>query len=290
MKTVFGDISAIAHLFMTGKQDNARNSNNTFYFERNAIFSYGSHFCIANKVQSETGENAILLTERSYSNTTSKHVSVVRSAIYGNIIYCPYPLSKYGNKTNHEDNFKYWLSNCENIAQNLVSAKKPEKYLFEISCIKTKCEKYANFFGVAIPETLQAIFEISSKDSYLQFSEKKAIYEQKEKERKQAEQLKKQKVAIDKWLKFETYRIYDGLQFDLLRFNATSNEIETTQAVKIPFEIGKLFFRQLEQNKITVGMHLLSYSVRSIDKKTISIGCHTFEIKYLLKFGKQLYN
>jgi len=51
------------------------------YFDGETIYSYGSHFPIACHVTDKHGKPAILFTTRSYSVTTSGHVSAVRSAI-----------------------------------------------------------------------------------------------------------------------------------------------------------------------------------------------------------------
>lgn len=46
------------------------------------IYSYGHHFCIARKwVAPDTGRDWYLLTERTYSQTTRRHVQVVSRAI-----------------------------------------------------------------------------------------------------------------------------------------------------------------------------------------------------------------
>src|SRR5258708_7491843 len=83
-KTVF-DTGEIPHLWAHKVQENARNAQGNFYFENDIIFSYGSHFRIPRQVEDNpTKKNpkpAILFTTRSYSVTTSGHISAVRSAI-----------------------------------------------------------------------------------------------------------------------------------------------------------------------------------------------------------------
>ncbi len=77
----------VAHIWASQRQDSARNSAHNFYFNDRTIYSYGSHFPIAEIMKDKP--NVIFFTTHSYSNTTSKHISLVRRAIpdYINTIY-----------------------------------------------------------------------------------------------------------------------------------------------------------------------------------------------------------
>lgn len=55
MKTVFTDISQVAHLWANQLQESARNSGN-YYFNGDAIYSYGSHFMIAKHHTNKQGK------------------------------------------------------------------------------------------------------------------------------------------------------------------------------------------------------------------------------------------
>lgn len=283
MKHVFTDISHIAHLWANQLQDSARNSGN-FYFEGKTIFSYGSHFPIARHVTNERGENAVLFTERGYSVTTSKHISVVRQAAsHLNLIYCCHP-----SVADHSNNFTFWVNEAEAFGQKLLKAKKPEIYLSEIAQIAQRVNKYAAFFDLTIPETLQAALSIGNKAEFLQYKDKKEEFEKQEKLRAQKELEKRHKKELAKWLKFETHRLYVHNGLDYLRLNVTDKRIETTQAVQIPLEIGKRFWQSLKSGKVQVGHKILDYTVNSING-TVKIGCHTFKTDYLLKFGESVF-
>lgn len=77
-KVVHSDM--VAHLWAHQTQAEARNAQRNFYFINDVIYSYGGHFPVAKHVQSK-GRAAVLLTTQKYSNTTAKHVGVVRAAI-----------------------------------------------------------------------------------------------------------------------------------------------------------------------------------------------------------------
>jgi hypothetical protein len=141
MKKVFTDISTIAHLWANQLQEEARNSGN-FYFDGKTIYSYGGHFPIAKHIEKD-GERAVLFTTRGYSNTTARHIAVVRhAASHLNVIKC------YNPNTTHEENFNRWKIDAELVAAKLPKAKKPEKYLNELEYINSQANKYAQFFGL----------------------------------------------------------------------------------------------------------------------------------------------
>lgn len=282
MKTVFTDISQVAHLWANHLQDEAKNSGHNFYFSGNTIYSYGNHFPIAKHVINDAGKKATLFTERSYSNTTAKHISVVRQAArHLNVIYC------YNPDNTHEQNFKCWLNDAEQSAEKLVKAKKPELYLSEISQIASKVNKYASFFSIPIPQTLQAILAIGNKSEYAAYAEKKSEYELAEKKQAEKNLQKRHKKELSEWLKGKTHRLYVHNGFDYLR--VSDNGIETTQAVQIPLETAKGLYTAIKDNSLNVGAKFMQYEVLETGKN-IKIGCHNFKTDYLLKFGQTLFS
>lgn len=280
MKTVFTDTNAIAHLWANKLQTDARNSGSNFYFRNDEIYSYGSHFCIAKHVKNGCGEDAVLFTERTYSNTTSKHIAIVRQASnHKNIIYCYNPLNL------HSQNFAAWEIEIETIAASLVKAKKPEIYLNKIDCIKDKINKYASFFGLPIPLELIVAMDISDKGKFVAYAEIKEKLKIESEAKAKIELQKRCKDELKKWLGLETNRIYNYNGFDYLRLN--NGRIETSQAVHLPLELGKRLYTSIKDNTIKVGQKVLDYQVNEIGS-IIKIGCHTFKKSYLLQFGSKL--
>ena len=273
--------SELCHKWANQEQESGRTSNGTLYFNGSTIYSYGSHFPIAKHIVNEQGQRAVLFTERSYSNTTAKHKSHVwMSCKNDDIIYCSVPGGS------HDDNFNYWLIFAEiHGARKLKTARKPEIYLNIISNVESKAVKYAEFFGIEIPETLKAVLSIKDKTEYLQYESKAIEFAKLEQARKLKEQKAKFKEDIKKWLNLETSRLYTTYKYDFLRIN--DNRIETTQAVQIPLELGKRLYNSIKNQSLKVGDKVLNYSVNEIGND-IKIGCHTFKQSYLLKFGSQL--
>ena len=274
-------VSELCHKWANMEQESGRNANGSMYFNGSTIYSYGSHFPIAKHIVNEQGQRAVLFTERSYSVTTEKHKSQVwMSCKNDNIIFCSLP-----NST-HQDNFNFWLNIAElQGARKLKTARKPELYLNIISNVESKAVKYADFFGIEIPETLKAVLSIKDKSQYLDYQHKANELAKIEEQKRLKEQKAKFKEDIKKWFNCETSRLYTNYKYDFLRIN--DNRIETTQAVQIPIELGKRLFLSVKNQSLKVGDKVLNYSVNQVGKE-IKIGCHTFKQSYLLKFGSQL--
>jgi hypothetical protein len=279
MKNVFTN-SELAHVYANQSQPTGRNSSGSFYFDGKAIYSYGRHFPIAKIVTNQQGIEVMLFTFRTYSNTTGKQVSIVRSATRQyNKIYC------YNPNGTHTDNFNGWLQLAEMEAFKLRKAKKPEIYLNELGRLSNQVNTYANYFGIQIPVTLMAVLSIKDKKENLEYMTKKEELLRIERAKKEKAQKIEYKEKLKKWFNFETSRVYSGFNLDFLRLN--DNRIETTQAVQIPIELAKRLHNKIKDNTLQVGEQLLSYRVDEIGD-IIKIGCHNFKRSYLLNFGSKL--
>ena len=279
MKNIFTN-SELAHTYANQSQQSGRNSSGSFYFDGKAIYSYGRHFPIAKIVTNEQGLECMLFTYRSYSNSTSKQISIVRNATRQyKKIYC------YSPEDSHELNFKSWLNLAEIETAKLQKAKKPELYLNQLGILNREALEYAEFFNIEIPITLQAVLSIKDKKENLVYMSKKAELMKIEKAKKEKAQKIEYKEQLKKWFNFETGRVYGGFNFDFLRLN--ENRVETTQAVKIHLELAKRLHNKIKTNTLKVGESLLDYKVNEVGN-IIKIGCHTFKKAYLLNFGSKL--
>ncbi|MEY4282238.1 MAG: hypothetical protein RLZ39_1650 [Bacteroidota bacterium] len=278
MKNVFNN-SDLAHTYANRLQNSGRSGS--MFFEGSTIYSYGYHFPICKFTTNQQGEEVLLFTTRNYSNTTGKHISIVHAATrqYKKI-------ACFNPKGSHDENFKAWLNSSETIAKNLINARKPEKYLLEISYNTRQAEQYCEFFGIDIPQNLQDVFNISNKQEYLKLYEKQIEFEKQEQKRRLREQKAQFKEQFKKWINDETDRIYTYYKYDFLRLK--DDRIETTQAVKIPLELAKRLYLSIKNDSLHVGDKILNFSVDKVGQE-IKIGCHTFTKPYLLRFGSQLF-
>lgn len=280
MKTVFTDLSTIAHMWANQLQSNARNSGN-FFFENDTIYSYGRHFPIAKHVKNANGIDAVLFTQKHYSNTTAKHKSIVIQACnHLNIIYCDTP-SVY----EHSSNFEEWTRTAENISRHLLNAKKPAKYLAEIASVKDIAEKYANFFDLSLPATLTAILSIGNKEQYAEYSANKEQIAAQAKKAAELANAIKHKKELAKWLKGESRRLYTRNGYDYLR--VSGDNVETSQAVDIPIKTAIILYNKIKDGKLAAGDKVLQFTVDKVGTE-IKIGCHNFKKSYLIAFGAKL--
>lgn len=255
-----------AHIFATQSQIEAYTPTRNLYFYDKAIYSYGSHFCIAKFIDDKT----LLFTERTYSNTTAKHINCVYYATsHIDKIYC------YSPNASHVDNFNYWLNNAEQLADKLKRANKPEIYINQLQDIQSKALKYANYFSIAIPETLQTVLKVTTKAEILAYMENKAELIKAEKIAKEKRLKKEHATNLKKWRKFEAGRLYQRDGFDYLRKD--TEFFQTSQGVKIPLETGLRLYKNLANLK--QGDKFLEYIVGEITKTFICIGCHKITFK-----------
>lgn len=280
MKTVFSSYSEIAHLWANQLQDNARNSRKNFFFDGKKIYSYGLHYVIAKHVENDKGEVAVLISNHNYSPTTNKHIRIVEQSVnHFKRIYCYNPDgSKY-------ENFDVWQRKAERIAEKLKKARKPEIHLTDIGFISYEVKKYANFFGYEIPESLNTILNISNKDEYLQYQEKKAAFEAEMKARAEAELKERHAKELKDWLNGKTNRLYTRDGYDYLRISGEC--IETSQGIDLSIKEGVAIYNRLKDGKLKAGDRVLQYGVLKVNG-VVTIGCHNFKKSYLLAFGKKL--
>jgi hypothetical protein len=288
MKTVFTDVRQIAHLWMHQQQEEAKNPSRNFWFSRNTIYSYGYHFPIAMHVTNDNGDRAILFTTRSYSNTTSKHLSVVRSAIpsYENVIYC------YTPTDTPQDNINRFIWAIEEALNGIIRARKPEKYIAEAQRICEQAKKYIAFFGVKTPEQLERLYSLANTDEYVKYMEDKREMIEREEKARLKKQLKKFKEDVKDWRDFKINRLYGRYtDRDFLRINTLKNVVETSQGIEIPVDVALRFNRSVENcltNGLCDGMKILSYSVKDCNKQYIHIGCHKIDHKERLDIINKL--
>jgi hypothetical protein len=256
----------VAHLFANQMQQEARTQTSNLYFYGERIYSYGSHFCIAKFVDEQT----LLFTERGYSNTTAKHIGIVRHATsHKDKIYCANPTGT------HDENFEYWLNDAEYISKKLINARKPEIYIGQLETIKAKATKYANYFEIAIPLTLEKVLSITDKVEIVAYYESKQALIEAEAKAKAKKEAKEHAKELKEWRTFEKARLYTRIGYDYLR--KTNDEFETSQGVKIPIAVGLRFYNNIKQG--LTGEKFLDFDIREITKDYISIGCHKITFK-----------
>ena len=298
MKKVF-EKSEIAHLWANKVQTEARTPNSSFYFNHDVIYSYGSHFPIAVHYNGK-----ILFTTRTYSNTTASHLSLVKSACsHKEIVYCKHPLEAY--KGNHTENLEAFNIAAKSESSNLPKSTKPAKYLDAIAYQKSLFEAYVQFFNLKVNISDYAYLLIVSKTGAIEASEA----DKKAKELADKKRAAKQKRAfkkallldvkkVDLWKSFEFTALHLYLSNHnnntYLRFNASTNEIETSKGIKLPLNVAKRFYKWFNAVLLKGGCDgncnrkILDYEVTSVNKGGLIVGCHNISIDEINLISKHL--
>jgi hypothetical protein len=286
--SVKNDCWDIAHEWANRQGGSGIGAGGNMLYGGGCIYSYGDHFMVARHVSNDKRERAVLFTERKYSQTTAKHIAIVRDASSQlNVIYVADPaLSK-------DDLFTNWRERIMTIAEKLADAKRPQKYATEIENLYHEAERYADFFGYEIPELLAEAGNIRNGEQF-------ADYLAKDKAEREAEEaaynkrLKKaQTQKLKEWRVFKNNSLGSLDGWDYLRYDVQTCEIETTQRVSFSLDEGKALYRFIETT-IAKGSYadsseqfLGQYPIIEINKAYIRIGCHKVAQKEIERFAKQ---
>lgn len=168
-KEVF-DTGEIPHLWAHRVQDTARNAQGNLSFDGDTIYSYGLHFPIARYVSNKRGKAAILFTTRSYSVTTSGHVSAVRSAIPKDVPV----FHVYDPSLSPRESLACYVSAVSEHAKSANERKmettRNEDVQRALSLI-VECKAFCKFFGLRVPK----FAKLPKIDAEKLASQKKAI-------------------------------------------------------------------------------------------------------------------
>lgn len=303
MKTVLNK-SDVAHYWAHQRQDNGRVSGGNFYFEGKTIYSYGSHFPIATLQD----DNKVLMTTRGYSNTTSKHLYAVRSAIsHKTIIWCYDP--NQASDGIHSQNINHFEAVAKESAMKLPKSKKPEIYLSEIAGQKRLLMDYVEHFKLK-PKAYKHLHYINivTKDGAIIATEKEhkqILKDKKEREKANAlriaAQIEKEETTLLEWRKFtgqfknaQVKPYIYALTGTFLRFNKASQQVETSKNIQIPVKMSERFYKWLKHQLTKGGCNgecehkILGYDVDHVNSEGIKVGCHDVSWTEINAMAKKL--
>lgn len=302
MKQVF-DTNEVAHIWANQSQASGRNSANNFYFNNGTIYSYGGHFPIAT-----INGNNVFFTVKTYSNTTAKHIGLVRRAIsHKNILFVNEVPENFKYLTAvHEANTNYWKRKIKALFDELGN-KKIRDTQTRISYINTNIEQltaYYQYFKMQVKDKeLKSLLILAKQPDFLEQARNAKDKQNAANEKKMKQAAKAYEVYLKLWRAYND----DGLQdmpakqkelcnfyanntasLTRLRFNTAENRVETSKGVQIPAEIAKRAYIQLngcmEGTCKDISVPVLHYTITETTKDTIKAGCHTIpktDIQYI---------
>lgn len=270
MKTVFSN-SDLVHTFAQQTQNEGRTSNGSMFFYKTKLYSYGHHYLLCEFIDN----NTVIINDKGYSNTTSKHIILARQAT-----------KQFRQLFLSDIDLNFVYNEIINAGKKIVTARKKDIYA---SVIKSKYENLNNYLiefnkqNVLSDAKFTEITEIykNINSNFEQYINEAKIRLEKEKEK---ERLKFQ-TDLNKFFNYEINYIYkNNIVEDFLRISVDKTKVETTQGVKIDINEAKKLYSLIE-NKVDIkGYKIQNYTVISLNGH-LKIGCHNINIKNMHTIG-----
>lgn len=303
MKTVFRNTQEVCHIFAAQAQQEGR--ANSVFFHRDTIYSYGYHFPMAKILN----WNTILITDRSYSVTTAKHLRELRSAVnhYENRIYCNNPT---GTIFENVKAIGYDLRECFLTLNNpRKKAVTKDTARMEIARIIENTNKLFQVFDTDINKLQK---EFKKQNRTIAFKEDAKILEffdlwevaqslDLEKlaelnakrtkklasieKRKQKELEKENAEKIANWLNGKNEYIRNVSKVYLRVMPSDNTILETSHSAYVSLREAKILFDRIQSSKDIAGLKIGEYTVIGING-VLTIGCHKIERDEITRFAK----
>lgn len=270
MKKVFSNSSEVIHLFAQRTQSEARSSNVFFYGD--SIYSYGRHYELARFLDDQN----ILINNRGYSVTTSKHIS--------DVTYATKQFTQWFTMQTEPD---LVCSQLKQLKRKLAKARKPAIYISEAVELIAKFNDWLRFSGkLNLNSELNELIEFFNLDGS-QLTDKIKDYAN-ELRKIEADKKDRQRQAFDSFriafIRFEPYQEFkyaSKSQFDLVRISECSTMLETSQNVRVPLLDAVKLYKALKAGGDIVGERIGSYQIRNVSGDCVKIGCHNIKISEL---------
>lgn len=293
-------------------QEEGRNGGRgNIYFEGTKIYSYGSHFCMGNIF----APGIVFITDRTYSPTTTGHVSAVRYAVnHMRKLFVPFPEEVGANNARPEKNLQAWQYRIKDCLDTIANTRRRQKAKDEargqLANIVRTVNEYLELTGQTLSKKWEPWNEATRKEFLLYFAaaqdeqaaadlQEKLLKQAKAKERaekrKQAAALVKAQKELDAWTRGE----YSSMRYfpDPLPVRLRANEwladagesshkdIETSKGARVSYDAGKLLFEMIRKGRDVKGHDIDGYTVISVNG-TLKIGCHVIEMEEVHRFAK----
>ena len=275
MRKVLRNTDEVIHVFAQQTQSEGRNQSGNIFFEGTKIYSYGYHYLLGEFIDKDT----ILINDRGYSVTTSKHIY---SLIDATRQYKRFNVTETNLDLVHAE-IKETLIKIPKARTNKAVYLKRILYLFErlneyliYTKTKTKVSKLKEYKQIKkIVQRLE-----TDKDKILS----EVAEMQKAKEKRQYE---RNKENIKLWRSHEKMYLH-GIKNSLLRLSKDCTNVETSGGVKIEVKKAKVLYKLIEAGKDIKGFKLDYYTVIGIKDNILKIGCHNIPLNEVNTIGKQL--
>lgn len=287
MKKVFSN-NEICHVFCNKVQSEGRTSNNSMFFNNNVLYSYGYHFELAKFIEFN-GETYLFINTASYSNTTSKHQSKLRSSINREIIKDVFffDFKQYGGGWGRSI-YEFKLNqDCLTDTIQAILLKSEEAFKKQLRARETSYLANEGNRNLLLVRNLLATFgdilhnlnSLADKLTSLYPLQNEALIKanlidktrdkrEKEKREKLAE---KEKENLNKWLKHE----FNGTLYNSpIHLRLKDDQVQTSKGANVPLDHARHIISQLDKGLDIVGKKIGYYTINEVTLDYIKIGCH----------------
>ena len=311
MKKIYNSNAQVFHLFANKLQDEAKTSTRNVFFNNNSIYSYGYHY----KLGLHLDNNAMLINNKGYSVTTSKHIGDLAHASRHKIIF-------YSQNVLIAE----MLPRLEEYAKKVINARKEETKASYINSINYIYNCFLDFQKYCIDNKINYVRWSDYEDRINLIVDKRSkeykranlIYNSikgnikelesqikaaKEKQKKKEQQRQKEQTKL-----FRANKItFARLNFDLLKLvemhSHTANHdrqedfyVCTSQNVKLSIKECNEAIKKLEQinyntdliNKHLKGQRIKHYTITGAKQNALIVGCHKVKFDEIKRIKKQL--
>lgn len=315
-KTVF-TTQELPHLFANKvvPQGQARGSARESFL---GDFYYSYTTVVARHVQGrgkQKNKAAVLISERSYSPTTARHISSVRRAC-SHLLVLEGPLHGNGDFKPAEwlENYKVKLSEC--LARIPKARGAASALALQIERVVSDANKMAALFGLKTRLKLPKNWHITIREVKYRAAKHEALLEPLRararqrwdaermiRDKQRVEELEKRRFAapinLQKWLEghkdgWIDREIYAETDYLRLVPDTPATELETSMGARASLEHAKRLYDHLAPIKRTGALPILfrdieigGYPVKELDAVgTLRVGCHKFSWDEIERFAK----
>jgi len=297
------NIDETIHSFFNHTHESGKSGN--VYFENNTLFSYGSHFELAKFIEFE-GKQYLFINTSSYSNTTSKHQSKVRSYINKSLVEKVFYFDFRNNSSYYYSSYSFHLDKT-NLIETINRLINSSKDCFN-SQLRARENTWNYSHGMQFLNTAKSLndifYSLIGTDEIILISnlfyeietlrneaEQKSILINEtrgEREKlKQIKQLERNKERLEQWLKGENIRDLYNLPIHL---SLKDRIIETTKGAKITLNEGLNLLNKIKNNENVHGLKVGSYTVNGFNNDILHVGCHKISMEQINLFEKTYLN
>lgn len=286
MKTKYSSNRELIHVWAHDSSPIMKQANSVTC-HNDILYSYST--AIGQIVNNET----VIYNTASYSNTTSKHQSLMYQSTshYLNRIYLD--IKKYDLKhlifSQNSFNEIIFEPNLKQASEFLLKAARSKKYKDFYSSkalsIFDNLERYALLFNLA--------YELPNVDAFTESALKA------DKEAKAIEKIRRAKRIIEQAEALQNWRL--GLDvrnhFEITALRIKDDVIETTRGAKIPLQHAVKFWGLINSwhQKGTIykkdhhSIHLGNYAVNRFENDVLTVGCHEIPFSEIQGIANQLH-